>query len=276
MQRKGDADNHPISAKQKKAGPVDVCRDFLDRSAARDARIVEVLGEHTTMVGVAADRLGFGPEETRGDLLTGFAKSPAPLEYEVVRCHEDRPNDRTAVVLFVLRYWWPGMPAIFRSWPTRASFTVVRERREWRIAHFHISTANPNLEAGEKFPQAASQLLQAEEPEAMQAKLLSLQSVTRFLEERVAELQAQAADARCLDGFVTVCAGCRKVREKNGQLVDLEEYIEARCDMRFTHTLCHDCQKQYFPECSRTGTRVGPDAPGPDTGAEPPPAACGK
>ncbi len=272
---KVNTNSHPITEKTKKAGPLEVCRRFLDRSAARDASLVALLSEHATMVGVSADRLGFNPEETRNSLLTGLEKSPLPLEYEILRCSEDRPNDRTAVVLFVLRYCWPGMPPILRNWPTRASFTVVREQREWRIAHLHFSTGNPNLEAGERFPHMASRLLQTGEPDSLQEKLLSLQSANRLQEERIAALQAQVADARRLEGYVTVCAGCHKVREESGQLVELEEYIEARCGVRFTHTLCRECQKVYFPGCSRTALRSVPASPGPDAGSEPLPPADG-
>jgi hypothetical protein len=54
-------------------------------------------------------------------------------------------------------------------------------------------------------------------------------------------------DIRILEGFIPICANCKKVRT---QLVwdRLERYIEQHSFAQFTHAICPECVRELYPE----------------------------
>lgn len=61
---------------------------------------------------------------------------------------------------------------------------------------------------------------------------------TRLLRERV----------KTLEGFLSICAFCKDVRDDGGEWSRIESYIGARTPARFTHTFCPKCAEVHFPE----------------------------
>ncbi len=54
-----------------------------------------------------------------------------------------------------------------------------------------------------------------------------------------------AGDATNLLG---ICAGCKQVRQDDGQWLPLEQYITEQMGLSITHGLCPQCLHRYFPE----------------------------
>jgi len=46
---------------------------------------------------------------------------------------------------------------------------------------------------------------------------------------------------RLLEGMMSVCANCKKIRDSENQWSPIEEYIQKRSHADFTHTICPDC-----------------------------------
>jgi hypothetical protein len=44
-----------------------------------------------------------------------------------------------------------------------------------------------------------------------------------------------------LEGFMLLCASCKKVRITKDEWVSLEEYLHQRSDVRISHTFCPEC-----------------------------------
>lgn len=73
----------------------------------------------------------------------------------------------------------------------------------------------------------------------------------RFDAERerlIGELKAALADVKTLSGLLPICAHCKKVRDDRGYWSRIETYIRERSNAEFTHGICPDCAKQFFPE----------------------------
>jgi len=60
-------------------------------------------------------------------------------------------------------------------------------------------------------------------------------------ESRVEELEMQAADAKGLDGFITICAQCLKVRVEEGVWQRLDWYVREHTNAEISHGLCPPC-----------------------------------
>jgi hypothetical protein len=46
---------------------------------------------------------------------------------------------------------------------------------------------------------------------------------------------------RLLEGMMSVCANCKKIRDGENHWSPMEEYIQQRSHADFTHTICPDC-----------------------------------
>lgn len=51
-----------------------------------------------------------------------------------------------------------------------------------------------------------------------------------------------------LRGILPICAHCKKIRDDKGYWNQLEEYIQDRSDTQFSHGICPECAKKYYPE----------------------------
>ena len=68
------------------------------------------------------------------------------------------------------------------------------------------------------------------DPDELKARLL--------VAERIVRLQAHV---RRLEGVLSTCMYCKKVRDENKVWVDIEEYITQRSEASFSHDVCPDC-----------------------------------
>ena len=67
-------------------------------------------------------------------------------------------------------------------------------------------------------------------------------------EALIKKLQDAAAKIHTLSGLIPICAWCRKIRNDEGYWQSVEQYISEHSQADFTHSICADCQKKYFPE----------------------------
>ncbi len=74
----------------------------------------------------------------------------------------------------------------------------------------------------------------------IQNQLEQIQEQNKILEKRLQEIKE-------LRGLLPICASCKKIRNDTGYWEELEKYIRDRSNAEFTHSLCPDCIKQYYP-----------------------------
>jgi len=66
-------------------------------------------------------------------------------------------------------------------------------------------------------------------------------------ERLIKELQDAAADIKVLSGLVPICSNCKKIRDDQGYWTQLEGYIQAHSEAKFSHGVCPDCMKKLYP-----------------------------
>jgi AmiR/NasT family two-component response regulator len=92
-----------------------------------------------------------------------------------------------------------------------------------------------------KPPKAAMLQRAVELAVARHADLMELRRINRELE------QAQQR-ANILEGFLPICASCKKVRDDQGYWQQVEAYISQHSNIQFSHGICPDCIRILYPE----------------------------
>jgi PAS domain S-box-containing protein len=77
-------------------------------------------------------------------------------------------------------------------------------------------------------------------------------------ERLIQELQAALARVKLLSGLLPICAGCKQIRDDKGHWSQVESYIQKHSEATFTHGLCPDCFKKYYPELKITAPGRAP------------------
>lgn len=63
----------------------------------------------------------------------------------------------------------------------------------------------------------------------------------RHLDDRIDELQKALSQIRRLHGIMPICAHCKRIRNDENYWQQVEAYISAHSDARFSHSICPDC-----------------------------------
>jgi len=53
---------------------------------------------------------------------------------------------------------------------------------------------------------------------------------------------------RILEGFIPICASCKKIRNAEDQWEEMEKYITKHSLARFSHSICPSCARQLYPD----------------------------
>lgn len=77
-------------------------------------------------------------------------------------------------------------------------------------------------------------------------------SVRRRLEQEQEDLILEVKDAlakvKTLSGLLPICAHCKNVRDDKGYWDKIEAYIHKHSDAEFSHGICPECAKKYYPD----------------------------
>ena len=53
---------------------------------------------------------------------------------------------------------------------------------------------------------------------------------------------------KILEGFLPICANCKKIRNQKDQWQQIEKYISDHTLVTFSHSVCPECLRKYYPE----------------------------
>lgn len=56
---------------------------------------------------------------------------------------------------------------------------------------------------------------------------------------------------RMLEGFISICANCKKVKTNKDQWEQIEHYITDHSLAKFSHSLCPECTVKLYPELKK-------------------------
>ena len=53
---------------------------------------------------------------------------------------------------------------------------------------------------------------------------------------------------RMLEGFLLICANCKKIKNKEEQWEQIEKYIMEHSQAEFSHGICPECTQKLYPD----------------------------
>ncbi len=69
----------------------------------------------------------------------------------------------------------------------------------------------------------------------------------------IRKLQEANSKINTLQGLLPICAACKKIRDKSGSWTSVETFVRDRSDAEFTHSMCPECAKEYYPQLYKEG-----------------------
>ena len=76
--------------------------------------------------------------------------------------------------------------------------------------------------------------------------IISMVYLGQILHKKKAIIQTQQKTLDTLSGLLPICAKCKKIRNDDGYWNDIEAFIEAHADIKFSHALCEPCQEELY------------------------------
>ncbi len=70
-------------------------------------------------------------------------------------------------------------------------------------------------------------------------------------ENLILELKKALSEIKTLSGLLPICAYCKKIRNDHGYWEQIEGYIKKRSLADFSHGICPECMKKYYPNCHK-------------------------
>ena len=69
-------------------------------------------------------------------------------------------------------------------------------------------------------------------------------------DEIIIQLQNALEEVKTLKGIVPICAVCKNIRNDEGFWQKVETFIQEHSEAEFSHGICPDCIRKYYPEYS--------------------------
>jgi len=67
-------------------------------------------------------------------------------------------------------------------------------------------------------------------------------------EREILQERLEKALTKVLSGFINICAKCKKIHDKSGNWIQIEEYMRNHTEVELSHGLCPECIKDLYPD----------------------------
>ncbi|MCX6986102.1 MAG: response regulator [Lentisphaerae bacterium] len=91
----------------------------------------------------------------------------------------------------------------------------------------------------------AADLRQANEQ--LQWEIVERKKMEEEERQKANALQEAMDKIQALTGLLPICMHCKKIRDGKGQWNQLEKYVSEHSNTEFSHGVCEDCQKKFYP-----------------------------
>jgi len=68
------------------------------------------------------------------------------------------------------------------------------------------------------------------------------------IEKQNRELEKAISEIKTLRGIHPICSYCKKIRDSDGQWVQIEHYIHKHSEAEFSHAICPECMEKLYPK----------------------------
>jgi len=78
--------------------------------------------------------------------------------------------------------------------------------------------------------------------------MVRILTAERERDRLILELREALEKVKTLSGLLPICAHCKKIRDDKGYWNQVEGYLSAHSELKFSHGICPECAKKYYPE----------------------------
>lgn len=117
------------------------------------------------------------------------------------------------------------------------NFETVRRAKDGRLVDVSL-TVSP-IRGGQGQIVAASTIAR---------NITERKQAERERERLMGELKTAVAEVKTLSGLLPICAHCKRIRDDQGQWNQIELYIRQRSNANFSHGVCPECSRKFYPE----------------------------
>ena len=71
----------------------------------------------------------------------------------------------------------------------------------------------------------------------------------------IVDLRKSLSEVKTLRGFLPICSHCKKIRDDEGYWNQIELYIQKHSETEFSHGICPECAKKYYPDIDFSGAK---------------------
>jgi len=120
----------------------------------------------------------------------------------------------------------------------------ITERYERRLRHkdghvvWTIMSVTPIIDSNHHFQGSF----------AMISDITERKQVELEKEKLIDELSNALGEIKTLSGLLPICSHCKKIRDDGGYWNQIESYISEHSDVVFSHGLCPQCSKKFYPD----------------------------
>jgi len=81
-----------------------------------------------------------------------------------------------------------------------------------------------------------------------QNNIKALKDAQTEREKIIEKLQKALGEVKTLSGLLPICSHCKKIRDDQGYWNQIEAYIHKHSGTEFSHGICPDCARKFYPE----------------------------
>jgi len=85
-------------------------------------------------------------------------------------------------------------------------------------------------------------------------RLFKEQHLNQELQQTVDQLRKAQQEVKTLQGLIPICSNCKRIRDDSGSWNQLEGYIQAHSEAKFSHGICPKCVKELYPDLNIKGS----------------------
>ncbi len=228
---------------------MDVCtelenttRDYLNQLAGRNSQaVMETLGNQLNGFGTGVDEVAVDGNKARELYQRDFAQGGPEQRFfiHLIHVHPLGNHAGVTMALFDLHTKLEETEIVWHG--LRFSGVWERERGGWKLVHMHLSVAFVEQKEGESYPLSELQDRNLRLEEEVKLRTLLLQKEHLNLLESNRRLHKALENVRTLEGLLSMCSYCKKIREDSGNWLELESYLKTHTKADISHGICSEC-----------------------------------
>ena len=144
-----------------------------------------------------------------------------------------------------------GMQIIHPDDRERAAEAVEKAVKEGADYRIEKKIVRPNGEIREVLSEGEIILDGMGNPDKLVGSFLDITERKKSERERdglINKLQKAVDEVKTLSGLIPICSSCKKIRNDEGFWLQVEEYVQQRAEVQFSHSMCPDCGEKTYGE----------------------------